>query len=80
VRLSKTDEVGCASKFNTYGPTQNGFQRGRGYALAGVSRYVVSGCLIAQWNMSALSLGVFTRDKLGLYLKNVIELEGIHFR
>jgi hypothetical protein len=42
--------------------------------------HVVSGCLIAQWNMSAVSLGVFTRDKLGLYLKNVIELEGIHFR
>jgi hypothetical protein len=30
--------------------------------------------------MVQLLVGMFTRDKLGLYLKNVIELEGTHFR
>ena len=24
--------------------------------------------------------GVFTRDKLNLYLKNVVELDGMHYR
>ena len=24
--------------------------------------------------------GVFTRDKLNLYLKNVVELDGLHFK